>query len=89
VQSIRIAFQVTSCPRGSVVVCLGNFRILLKDPDFRIALKNTSVFALFSVFVQLPLSLGLVLPLNARNRQYREIALRVFGQFGFPLRSRR
>jgi len=66
VQSIWMAFHITNGPRSSVFVGLGNFRFLLEDPDFWTALNNTAVFALFSVFLQLPLSLGLALLLNAR-----------------------
>ena len=54
VQSIWMAFHITNGPRSSVFVGLGNFRFLLEDPDFWTALKNTAVFALFSVFLQLP-----------------------------------
>jgi ABC-type sugar transport system permease subunit len=66
VQSIWMAFHITNGPRSSVFVGLGNFRFLIEDPDFWTALKNTAVFALFSVFLQLPLSLSLALLLNAR-----------------------
>jgi ABC-type sugar transport system permease subunit len=66
VQSISMAFHVTNGPRSSVFVGFDNFRFLLRDPDFWTALRNTTVFALFSVFLQLPLSLSLALLLNAR-----------------------
>ena len=66
IQSILLAFQTTSGPRSSVFVGLDNFRFMLQDRDFWIALKNTATFTFFSVFLQLPLSLGLALLLNAR-----------------------
>jgi len=64
--SILMAFQTTNGPRSTIFVGLDNFRFLLRDPDFRTALRNTAVFAFFSVFLQLPLSLGLALLLHAR-----------------------
>ncbi len=65
-QSIVFAFKSTNGPKSAVFVGLDNFRFLLTDPDFWIAVKNTATFAFFSVFVQLPMSLGLALLLNAR-----------------------
>ncbi len=65
-QSIVLAFQATNGPRTTMFVGFDNFRFLLTDPDFWVALRNTSVFAFFSVFLQLPLSLGAALLLNAR-----------------------
>ncbi|HOX38298.1 MAG TPA: sugar ABC transporter permease [Candidatus Brocadiia bacterium] len=64
--SIWLAFHITSGPKSAVFVGLENFRFLLSDPDFYKAVRNTAVFACFSVFLQLPLSLGLALLLNAR-----------------------
>ena len=66
VQSILLAFQTTSGPKSSVFVGLDNFAFMLGDRDFWVALRNTATFAFFSVFLQLPLSLGLALLLNAR-----------------------
>jgi ABC-type sugar transport system permease subunit len=65
-QSIRYAFLATSGPQNTVFVGFDNFRFLLHDPDFWTALKNTTVFACCSVLLQLPLSLGLAMLLNAR-----------------------
>ncbi len=65
-QSVLLAFQTTNGPKSSAFVGLGNFSFMLHDHDFWIALKNTATFAFFSVFLQLPLSLGLALLLNAR-----------------------
>ncbi|NIA13038.1 MAG: ABC transporter permease subunit [Nitrospiraceae bacterium] len=64
--SIWLAFQFTNGPQSSVFVGFDNFLFMLRDPDFWTALKNTAIFTLFSVFLQLPLSLGLALLLNAR-----------------------
>ncbi len=64
VNAIALAFFVTNGPRSRVFVGLANFRYLLADPMFHRALWNTTVFALVSVFLQLPLSMGLALLLN-------------------------
>jgi ABC-type sugar transport system permease subunit len=62
-----LAFYQTNGPAHRAFVGLDNFRFILRDPDFHTALWNTSVFAFFSIFLQLPLSLGLALMLNARG----------------------
>lgn len=62
-----LAFYQTSGPASRIFVGLDNFRFILSDPDFYIALRNTTVFAFFSIFLQLPLSLGLALLLNNRR----------------------
>jgi ABC-type sugar transport system permease subunit len=64
--SIYLAFHQTIGPKSMVYVGLDNFRFLLSDPLFITAVKNTAVFALFSIALQLPLSLGLALLVNAR-----------------------
>ncbi len=65
-QSVRYAFLTTNGPKNVVFVGFDNFQFLLQDPDFWTAVKNTAIFAFFSVFLQLPLSLGLAVLLNAR-----------------------
>jgi ABC-type sugar transport system permease subunit len=60
-----LAFYQTNGPASRVFVGLDNFRFLAQDAVFRRALGNTSVFTLCSVFLQLPLSLGLALLLNS------------------------
>lgn len=64
VQSLLLSFQQTYGPKTSVWVGLGNFQNLLTDPLFWKAVRNTALFALGSVFLQLPLSLGLAMLLN-------------------------
>lgn len=63
-QSVLLSFQQTHGPRTSAWVGLDNFRFLLSDPLFWRAAGNTALFAAASVFLQLPLSLGLALLLN-------------------------
>lgn len=64
VNSMILALYVTSGPKSKVFVGLANFAFLLQDPDFHTAVKNTVVYAICSVFLQLPLSLALALLLN-------------------------
>jgi ABC-type sugar transport system permease subunit len=65
VQSLFLAFFITSGPKSRVFVGFDNFRFLLGDPQFFKAVKNTAIFALCSVFLQLPVSLGLAVLLNS------------------------
>jgi ABC-type sugar transport system permease subunit len=64
VQSMLMSFQQTYGPKTSSWVGLANFKFLLADPLFWKALRNTALFACGSVFLQLPMSLGLALLLN-------------------------
>jgi ABC-type sugar transport system permease subunit len=66
-----LAFYQTNGPRSRVFVGFDNFTFLLRDPVFHKALKNTTIFALCSVFLQLPLSLGLALLLNSGNSKLK------------------
>jgi ABC-type sugar transport system permease subunit len=62
--AILLAFYQTNGPKSRVFVGLDNFRYLLEDDLFHTALLNTTMFASASVFIQLPLSMGLALMLN-------------------------
>src|SRR5438552_1091576 len=62
-----LAFKQTAGPTRSTYVGLSNFNFILHDPDFYTALWNTIVFTLSSICIQLPLSLGLAMLLNARK----------------------
>ncbi|HEV7300625.1 MAG TPA: sugar ABC transporter permease [Tepidisphaeraceae bacterium] len=62
-----LAFFQTSGPGRRVFVGTENFTFVLADPDFRKALFNTCLFAVASIAVQLPLSLGLAMLLNAKH----------------------
>ena len=64
IQSVTLAFQQTFGPKTTAWVGLENFTFLLRDPLFWKAVRNTALFALGSVCIQLPLSLGLALLLN-------------------------
>ncbi|MGC8783621.1 MAG: carbohydrate ABC transporter permease [Armatimonadota bacterium] len=73
IKSLILAFYVTNGPKSAVFVGLQNFIFLFSDRDFHKAVWNTAVFAFWSVFLQLPLSLGLALLLNSRWVRGREI----------------
>ena len=62
-----LAFYQTNGPSRRAFVGIANFSFVLRDPDFHVALWNTTVFAFFSICLQLPLSLALAMLLNTRN----------------------
>ena len=78
VNAITLAFYETNGPKSRVFVGLDNFRFLLHDRTFHIALGNTTLFAIVSVFVQLPLSMGLALLLNKGSARVRGFFRLVF-----------
>ena len=73
VKSLVLSTYITNGPKSRIFVGLDNFRFMITDPDFRKAAWNTSVFAFFSVFLQLPLSLGLALLLNRKLLKARNV----------------
>ncbi|MBX3389728.1 MAG: sugar ABC transporter permease [Phycisphaeraceae bacterium] len=64
VQSVVLSMQTTFGPGATKFVGLSNFRGLMHDPLFWIALKNTAVYTLGSLLIQLPIALGLALVLE-------------------------
>jgi len=62
--SVVLSMQQTYGAKSSTFVFLDNFKFLLADPQFWKSVRNTFVFAAGSVFIQLPLSLGLAMLLN-------------------------
>ncbi len=66
-----LAFYQTSGPGVRRYVGFDNFSFVLADPDFHRALYNTAFFAVCSVCVQLPLSFGLAMMLNAGKDRLR------------------
>lgn len=62
--AIGLSFRQTSGVSISRFVGLANYRFVLQDPDFHKALINTCLFAIGSIFLQLPLSLLFALFLN-------------------------
>ncbi|HEX5322787.1 MAG TPA: sugar ABC transporter permease [Capsulimonadaceae bacterium] len=64
--SLVLAFYHTVTPTDQNFIGLKNFRDMFGDPDFWTAVKNTVVYTLFSVFLQLPLALFLAIFLNVK-----------------------
>ncbi len=64
VKSLSLSLYATNGPRDHVYVGLSNYAFILHDPDFHTALWNTAHYAFWSVFLQLPLALGLAIFLN-------------------------
>lgn len=72
VQSGVLSFSSWAGPgRPSIPVGLDNYRELFGDPIFWRALRNTAVLLLVSVFVQLPIGLGLALIVTSARRGRR------------------
>ncbi|MGC4045259.1 MAG: sugar ABC transporter permease [Armatimonas sp.] len=66
IKSLSYSLYATSGPKDSVYVGLNNYKFLLTDPDFHKAVWNTTQFALASILLQLPISLGLALMLSRK-----------------------
>ena len=64
IQSLILSMQQTYGPGRTEWVGLHNFKFLLTDPLFWQATGNTVKFALGSLFIQLPIALGLALLLD-------------------------
>lgn len=73
VNAVSLAFYQTNGPSSRVFVGLDNFAYLLGDDVFHVALYNTTVFAFFSVFLQLPMSMGLALLLDSAKDRLRGV----------------
>jgi ABC-type sugar transport system permease subunit len=78
VQSIILAMQQTFGPNTATFVGWKNFRDLFADPSFWVAMRNTFMFAVGSVALQLPLSLGLAMLLNRPGLKGRAIFRLIF-----------
>jgi ABC-type sugar transport system permease subunit len=76
--ALTLAFYQTNGPRSRIFVGFENFHFLLTDRTFHTALKNTTLYAVVSVFVQLPLSMGLALLLNSGSKRIRGVFRLIF-----------
>jgi ABC-type sugar transport system permease subunit len=72
VKSLSLSLYVTSGPKDAVFVGTKNYAAVLTDPDFHVAVRNTLVYALGSVFLQLPVALGLAILLSQKWVRARE-----------------
>ena len=77
-QSLVLSFHQTYGPRHSRWVGLSNYAWLFRDPMFWRAVTNTTLFTLGSVFIQLPLALGLALLLNRERMRGRTLYRVIF-----------
>lgn len=73
ISSLILSTQRTFGPGLTRFIGFENFAFLLRDPMFWKAAGNTFVFALGSIFIQLPLSLGLAMLLNRPGIKGRAI----------------
>ncbi len=78
VQSLVLSTRQTFGPGHSQSVGLSNFSFLVRDPMFWRALWNTALFTAGSVFIQLPLALGLAMLLNRPGLMGRGIYRLIF-----------
>lgn len=78
IQSASLAMNQTYGPDTRIFVGSKNFELLLRDPVFWKAIGNTLIYALGSLFIQLPLAFGLALVLNSRKLRGRSIYRLIF-----------
>jgi len=71
--AIILAFHQTNGPKSRAFVGWRNFIFVLSDSDFHTAFWNTTIYALASICVQLPLSLGFAMLLNAKKDNLKGI----------------
>ena len=70
-RSLILAFQQTFGPGATRFVGFSNFATLLSDPVFWVAVRNTVLYTLGSLFIQLPLAMLLALALEAKGVRWR------------------
>lgn len=78
VQSTVLAFQQTYGPGTKTFVGTDNFTNMMTDPVFWTAVKNTVVYTLGSLFIQLPLALLLAMALNSPKLRGRGVYRLIF-----------
>jgi ABC-type sugar transport system permease subunit len=78
VQSIVLTMQQTFGPRIAAFVGLKNFADLFADRFFWLAMRNTVIFAVTSVALQVPLALGLAMLLNRPRLKGRALFRLIF-----------
>ena len=78
IYSIPLALQQTNGPKDTVWVGFQNFIFLFDDPEFWKAMKNTVIYAAASMFIQLPMSLGLAMLLNRPDVKFRAFWRMIF-----------
>ena len=66
-----LAFHQTDGPNTAVFVGFGNFKFIFTDRMFYKALSNTTIYAVASICIQLPIALGLAMLLNNSNSRMK------------------
>ncbi len=77
-RSLILAFEQTFGPRTVTYVGLLNFRFMLHDPMFWVAVRNTALFAFGTLVIQVPVALALALLLNRPALRGRALFRLVF-----------
>lgn len=78
IQSAFLSANQTYGPQTRTYVGTQNFELLLSDPVFWRAIRNTIVYALGSLFIQLPIAFGLALALNSHRLRGRGVYRLIF-----------
>lgn len=78
IQSAFLSLNQTYGPETRLFVGSKNFELLIQDPVFWKAIRNTLVYTMGSLFIQLPLAFGLALVLNSRRLRGRAIYRLIF-----------
>lgn len=78
VQSMFLSMRQTFGPGTSAFVGAANYRAIASDPLFWKALTNTALYTAASVFIQLPLALGLAMLLNSPRLRGRAVLRMIF-----------
>ncbi len=77
-QSMVLSGEQTYGPAATRWVGLDNFARLLDDPLFWTAVRNTTVYSLASLFIQLPLAFGLAMLLDRPSLRGRNVYRAIF-----------
>ena len=78
IQSAFLSANQTYGPGTRTFVGTDNFTNLFADPMFWQSIRNTGLYALGSLFIQLPLAFGLALALNSKKLRGRSIYRLIF-----------
>lgn len=71
-RSIVLSFHNSAGPRKSIFVGLSNYSFILHDWLFWLAVKNTLLYTITFLCLQVPLSLGLAMLLNSPSVMFRK-----------------
>ena len=78
IQSAFLAANQTFGPGTRTYVGTKNFELLFRDPVFWKAIRNTFIYALGSLFIQLPMAFALALALNSPKLKGRSFYRLIF-----------